>query len=194
MSLQSNSVSRPLIWAAGVAIIAFCVAGLAAIMGWIPTSIGQPGSSAPSAVPLVSSTVPPSKALRASPPASDFVPIREAPVVAARCNDCGVIESVREIEARGEGTGLGVVGGAVVGGVLGNQVGGGRGKDVATVLGAVGGAVAGNEVERRARSSVNTSVTVRMEGGGTRVLRETGASAWRAGDRVRIIDERLQRN
>jgi len=181
-------------WVAGFAIIAFCVAGFAAIMGWIPTSIGQPGSSAPITPPLVKSGVPASKPTRTVQPPSDVAPIRETPSVAARCNDCGVIESVREIEARGEGTGLGVVGGAVVGGVLGNQVGGGRGKDVATVLGAVGGAVAGNEVERRARTSVNTSVTVRMEAGGTRVVRETGASSWRAGDRVRIVDDRLQRN
>jgi len=185
-----------LIWVAGVAVIAFCVAGLAAIMGWIPTSIGQPGSNSAAAVnaqPTPSSSAP-SKPLRAPQPASAYTPIRETPVVAATCNNCGVIETVREVEARGEGSGLGVVGGAVVGGVLGNQVGGGRGKDVATVLGAVGGAVAGNEVERRARSSVSTEITVRMEGGGSRVLREASTAGWRAGDRVRIVDDRLQRN
>lgn len=191
MSEQSNAIPRPLIWVAGVALIAFCIAGLAAIMGWIPTSTGQTGSSSP---PVAKSNAQASKPVRAPQSPSDSSSNRETPVVAAKCTNCGVIESVSESESRGEGTGLGVVGGAVVGGVLGNQVGGGRGKDVATVLGAVGGAVAGNEVERRARSSVSTNVTVRMDGGGTRVVREAGASSgWRAGDRVKIVDDRLQR-
>ncbi len=42
---------------------------------------------------------------------------------------------------------LGTVAGAVVGGVLGHQVGGGRGKDLATVAGAVGGAYAGRKIQ-----------------------------------------------
>ena len=37
--------------------------------------------------------------------------------------------------------------GAVVGGLLGNQIGGGNGKKIATVAGAVGGGYAGNKVQ-----------------------------------------------
>lgn len=37
--------------------------------------------------------------------------------------------------------------GAVAGGVLGHQFGGGRGRDVATVVGALGGGYAGNQVQ-----------------------------------------------
>ncbi len=37
--------------------------------------------------------------------------------------------------------------GAVVGGVLGNQVGKGKGRKLATVAGAVGGGVAGNKIQ-----------------------------------------------
>ena len=43
--------------------------------------------------------------------------------------------------------GIGV--GAVVGGLLGNQVGGGTGKTLATVVGAVGGGYVGNEIAKR---------------------------------------------
>ncbi len=194
MSTQTNTLPRPLIWAAGIAIIVFCMAGLAAIMGWIPTSTGQANPSGTTPAPQVKSGVAPSKPARAAQPSQEIAPDRAASTVASRCNDCGVVESVRATETRGEGTGLGGVGGAVVGGVLGNQVGGGRGKDVATVLGAVGGAVAGNEIERRARSTVGTDVTVRMDAGGTRVIHENGSTAWRAGERVKIIDGQLQRN
>ncbi|MBD5754935.1 glycine zipper 2TM domain-containing protein, partial [Citrobacter freundii] len=37
--------------------------------------------------------------------------------------------------------------GAVAGGVIGHQFGGGRGKDIATVAGALGGGYAGNQIQ-----------------------------------------------
>jgi len=42
---------------------------------------------------------------------------------------------------------LGSALGAVAGGILGHQVGGGRGKDIATVAGALGGGFAGNQLQ-----------------------------------------------
>ncbi|MEO7065952.1 MAG: glycine zipper 2TM domain-containing protein [Rhodanobacter sp.] len=49
--------------------------------------------------------------------------------------------------------------GAVVGGLLGNQVGGGKGKTLATVAGAVGGGYAGNRIEAsRQHGQVTSSV------------------------------------
>lgn len=42
--------------------------------------------------------------------------------------------------------GAGVLGGAAVGGILGNQVGGGTGKQVATAVGAGAGAAAGTRL------------------------------------------------
>jgi uncharacterized protein YcfJ len=43
---------------------------------------------------------------------------------------------------------LGTVAGAVVGGVLGHQIGGGTGREIATVAGAAGGGYAGNRVQK----------------------------------------------
>lgn len=40
----------------------------------------------------------------------------------------------------------GVLGGAAIGGVLGNQIGGGKGKSVATAVGAGAGAAAGTQL------------------------------------------------
>lgn len=49
--------------------------------------------------------------------------------------------------------------GAVAGGLLGNQVGGGRGKTLATVAGAIGGGYAGNRIEaNQQKAKVTTSV------------------------------------
>ncbi|CAM3502410.1 glycine zipper 2TM domain-containing protein [Halomonas lysinitropha] len=44
---------------------------------------------------------------------------------------------------------VGTAAGAIVGGLLGNQVGGGSGKKIATLAGAIGGGLAGREVQER---------------------------------------------
>lgn len=49
--------------------------------------------------------------------------------------------------------------GAVVGGLLGNQVGGGSGKKIATVAGAVGGGYAGNQVQSRMQANDTYTTT-----------------------------------
>lgn len=46
--------------------------------------------------------------------------------------------------------------GAVAGGVIGHQFGGGRGKDVATVVGALGGGYAGNQIQDQCRKVILT--------------------------------------
>jgi len=174
----------------GIAIILFCAAGIAAIMGWIPTSIGSTRETA-----LVADKEKPVKKntqLNAQPAVPAKVKAPPAQVASSapvtKCNDCGVIESVREIAAKGEGSGLGAAGGAVVGGLLGHQVGGGSGKQIATVVGAVGGAVAGNEVEKRVKATKSYDITVRLDDGSTRVVNELNAPSWRSGDRVRVVD------
>ncbi len=54
--------------------------------------------------------------------------------------------------------------GAVAGGLLGNQVGGGKGKTLATVAGAVGGGYAGNRIQaNRQKGQVTTSVERKCE-------------------------------
>jgi outer membrane lipoprotein SlyB len=78
--------------------------------------------------------------------------------------------------------------------VLGNQVGSGSGKQIATVVGAVGGVIAGNEIEKRVKSTRSYEVTVRLDDGSSRVLTQSAAPSWRAGDRVRIVDGALQSN
>ena len=67
---------------------------------------------------------------------------------AAQCTDCGVVQSVRFVEVKGQSSGVGMVAGGVLGGVLGHQIGSGRGNTVATIAGAAGGAYVGNEVEK----------------------------------------------
>ncbi len=60
------------------------------------------------------------------------------------CKDVAV---TRQAPVKDEHQIAGTVLGAVAGGLLGNQVGGGTGKKIATVAGAVGGGYAGNKVQ-----------------------------------------------
>ncbi len=199
MENQVSKSPHPLVWAAAIAVIVFCAAGVAAVMGWIPTSFGKTDDAALAAQdmgkPAQAKTSPSKTAAPAASPVK-AVPATPAPaaVAAAKCLDCGIVQSVREIEAKGEGSGIGAVGGAVAGGLLGSQVGHGDGTKIATVIGAVGGAVAGNEVEKRVRTSKSYEITVRFDDGSSRVITEASAPAWRSGDKVRVVNGIIQSN
>ena len=78
------------------------------------------------------------------------------------CTDCGTVTSVTKEKRKGEGGAVGIVGGAVVGGLLGNQVGGGSGKKVATVGGAVAGGLIGRKVQGDAQEKDGERVVERQ--------------------------------
>ena len=178
--INSNKSPSALMWIVGLAIILACGVGIAAIMGWIPSSTGNADvakANMNNSSVRKNNTAPPQVSAR------------------VKCAECGVVESVVEINTKGKGTGIGVVGGAVVGGLLGNQVGKGRGNDAATVVGAVGGAVAGNQIEKSARSTKSYDITIRFEDGSRNVIHdETNPSAWRVGDRVKVVNGTIRSN
>ena len=89
---------------------------------------------------------------------------------AALCAHCGVIEGVRPVQRKGEGSGVGAVAGGVAGALVGSQMGGGSGKTAMTVIGAVGGGFAGNEIEKRSKSTTEYEVRVRMDDGSLRTF------------------------
>jgi outer membrane lipoprotein SlyB len=84
---------------------------------------------------------------------------------AAACNGCGRVLTVNVTEKAGEGSALGMITGGVAGALLGHQVGGGTGKDIATVAGAAGGAYAGNKVEQRLKTTQVWTVAVEYDNG-----------------------------
>jgi outer membrane lipoprotein SlyB len=110
------------------------------------------------------------------------------------CADCGVIDSVRELEQEGTGSGIGAVAGGVLGGILGNQVGKGNGNKLATILGAVGGAYAGHQVEKSRNKGVRYEIGVRMADGTLRTVTQDSMPPWRIGERVRVENGTLQRD
>jgi outer membrane lipoprotein SlyB len=119
-------------------------------------------------------------------------PAKPAPPPRNWCNNCGNVESIREITTRAQGSGLGAGAGAVLGGLLGNQVGGGHGRQLATVAGAVGGAVVGNQVEGNMKATHSYEIRVRLDNGKYRTFHQSSPPRWRDGDRVRVVNGGLR--
>lgn len=101
-----------------------------------------------------------------------------------------VVESVREVKEPGEAKGVGAVAGGVAGGVLGHKLG--KGKGIVTVIGAAAGAFGGHQIEKQVRAEKRWETTVRFDDGTQRTLASEAQPAWRAGDRVRMVNGELR--
>ena len=99
------------------------------------------------------------------------------PVAKPICASCGVVETVTPIVRKGEPGAVGAIAGGVLGAVIGNQVGQGTGKTVATVLGGVGGVLAGREIEKNVKKTTVYNVQVRMEDGSLRSFEQASSLA-----------------
>lgn len=124
-------------------------------------------------------------------PATD-VPIattNTTTTAASSASGMGVVQSIDLVTREQAGLGWGTAAGAVVGGVLGNQVGGGGGRTAATVAGAAGGALVGHELEKNARAADKVyRVTVRMDDGSLQTLAQETQPQVQTGERVRLAN------
>jgi outer membrane lipoprotein SlyB len=222
-STQQRTGMHPMLILAALAVILFCLAGTAAIMGWIPSSVGgntprgdltdadRLALSSQMAPAPVSQLAPsaqlapagidlrdaPEPVREKAPRAERYEePVKRAPAKVAAtkawCGNCGNIESIRAIKQRAEGSGLGAAGGAVLGGLLGNQVGDGNGRKLATVAGAVGGAVVGNQVEGNMKATTSWEIRVRLDDGSSRTFRQQNEPRWSTGQRVKVVNGELR--
>jgi uncharacterized protein YcfJ len=159
---QTANRIHPLMAAAAVSVIAVSLAGTAAITGMLPSS-----HSATAPAPELSSTPPAPMALAAAPAAASApVAAQQAPVAKPAVQrprtehhhhytQVARNDAPRNYQAPAVQTApqqpnyLGIGAGAVIGGLIGNQVGGGNGKKLATVAGAIGGGMLGNEIANR---------------------------------------------
>ena len=97
----------------------------------------------------------------------------------------GKVVSITQDAVQNVNTGVGTVGGAVLGGAIGSLFGGGKGQTVATVVGAAGGGYLGNQAAQNSRTNV-WRITVRYDDGTTATVQQTSPPAVRIGDRVRV--------
>ena len=113
--------------------------------------------------------------------------------LASLCDGCALVKDVRTEQRKGQGSGLGAVGGAVVGGLLGHQVGGGSGKTLLTVGGAVAGGVAGNEIEKQSKKHTVWITRVTLKDGSVKSYTQASDPQLRTGDVVQIEGGALKR-
>ncbi|KAA0998197.1 glycine zipper 2TM domain-containing protein [Paraburkholderia panacisoli] len=212
---------HPLVAGAAVAVILASATGIAAMTGILPTSravTAPPTQAVAAAAPVASAPVtsPQSyveqRATQEAPAQPRVHHHRSAPVEQApryANNDtyqsqaqpaprpvafdpnAGEVVAVNVVQEPEPTTGLGAVGGAVAGGLLGNQVGGGRGRVLATIAGAVGGGLAGNGIEHAVRKSTTYQVQVRMQDGSNRNFTYTTQPQVQVGERVRVSGDSL---
>lgn len=193
MSMESkNGMLYPLMILAAISVIIFSVVGIATMTGQVPSAFSSsqrtgeaPRTVGPMAVgeqQMVYPAAPPQQRKETAAQQA-----RRTGAV-AECGNCGVVESIRQVEVKGQGTGLGMAVGGVTGGLLGNQIGHGGGRTVATIAGAAGGAYVGNEIEKSSRTQTAFRVTVRMEDGTYRTVTQRNQPGYAIGERVKVVD------
>lgn len=209
---------HPLVTLATAAVLSTCLIVVAAVTGVLPTAFSKttpnqalPNSSAPNnlaqimpapvatdAQPLhndngqTDGPIQPAELTLQPKPLNPAQPADQSPATAS-CVLCGVVESVRVVQLPGHSTGVGALGGALAGGVVGNQFGSGGGRTAMTLLGALGGGLAGNSVERNINTQAIYKVRVRMENGYRRTFTYHSAPPYQPGNRVRVLHGSLSR-
>ena len=78
---------------------------------------------------------------------------------------------------------------AIIGGLAGSEVGGGKGSSIAAVVGAVAGGIAGQKIEENATRKQGQELTVSLENGEIiSVVQEVGSQGFfQPGERVRVL-------
>ncbi|MCC8403556.1 glycine zipper 2TM domain-containing protein [Paraburkholderia sp. MMS20-SJTN17] len=137
--------------------------------------------------PGVSTQQPPRYANNDAYPSS----AQPAPRPVAVDPNAGEVVAVNTLQEPEPTTGLGAVGGAVAGGLLGNQLGAGRGRVLATIAGAVGGGLAGNGIEHAVRKATSYQVQVRMQDGSYRNFNYSTQPPVQVGERVHVSGDAL---
>ncbi len=107
----------------------------------------------------------------------------------------GTLVSVRPVKLQGGDNSnvIGAIGGAVLGGFLGNTVGGGTGRTLATAGGAVPGGVAGQSVQGALNKTQGVELEIRKDDGNTiMVVQKQASTRFSVGQRVAMASNGSQ--
>ena len=110
------------------------------------------------------------------------------------CNDCGQVTAVSVADKPGDSNAVGLIAGGVAGAVLGHQIGGGFGKDLATLAGAVGGAYAGKKIQENMATSKVWTVGVKYQNGNSANFEFANDPGLKVGDAVKNSGNTVVRN
>lgn len=147
---QTSNRIHPLMVAAAVSVIVVSLLGAAAITGVLPNSHAEIGGT-----PSVAAQSAPVDPIHASAQqstehkaAAHRYPARQVQA-SQQVAQAPAQQQAAPAAPAAKNSPVGIGIGAVVGGLLGNQVGSGDGKTLATIAGAVGGGYIGNEIAKK---------------------------------------------
>lgn len=103
----------------------------------------------------------------------------------------GTVLGARQVDIKGDNTGVGAIGGAAVGAGVGSEFGSGTGNAWATGLGAVAGLAAGALAEQEIANRQGIEYTLTLESGETLTIvqeMQTGERILATGERVMVQD------
>lgn len=143
----ANSPTRlhPLFAVAAVSVIVVSLLGAAALTGILPSS----RADVPTALTASEQAQLEQPSANAAPKKHQNRPVTQVASASNVPAQAPVQQAPAQSEPAKKNSAVGIGIGAVVGGLLGNQVGSGDGKTLATVAGAVGGAYVGNEIAKK---------------------------------------------
>ena len=133
----------------GMAVMLLSMGGFAALMMWMLAPTGAPRDILPVSV----ESAKPVAAMGA-----ETLPAKETARRKKRCDECGLIESIRETEGHGE-----------------------------AIHSAAAGRPAAENRSRAPAKSAGREITVRLEDGSSRVIVDMNPGKWRRGERVIVI-------
>ncbi len=111
--------------------------------------------------------------------------------LASLCASCGVVSAVKTETRKGKASGVGAVGGAVAGGVVGNKAT--DGGTVGTVGGAAVGGLLGNELEKQLKKHKVWVTTVTLKDGSTQKFEAEKDPGFKVGAIVEVgADKQLK--
>lgn len=99
------------------------------------------------------------------------------------CDTCAVVTGVKRETRKGEASGVGAVGGAVAGGVVGNKT---TDSTVGTVGGAALGGVLGHQIEKQLKKRKVYATSVTLKDGSTKKFDTEKDPLWKAGTVVEV--------
>jgi len=107
----------------------------------------------------------------------------------AQTVEYGEIVSLRPVQIEGTKTPVGAGAGAVVGGIGGSTLGGGKGSSIMAVIGAVAGGMAGAAVEEGVTRSQGVEITVKLDSGRTVAIVQglSPHEKFAVGDQIRVL-------
>ena len=102
----------------------------------------------------------------------------------------GKIVSTKNVEIKGQKSGLGGVAGGAIGGIAASNVGGGRGALVAAIVGAVAGGIVGDKIDENVNTLNGQELTIRLSNDTLIVVTQEinkDIGPLRKGDEVRVL-------